>query len=49
MKSNFPQQGAFALRFLGFSEAYAYSFSNAEKDANIGFSDMSGAVAIIMP
>lgn len=32
---------------LGFSEAYAYSFSNAEKDANIGFSDMSGAVAIL--
>lgn len=32
---------------LGFSEAYAYSFSNAEKDANIGFSDMSNAVAIV--
>ncbi|MDQ1343826.1 MAG: Phenylalanine--tRNA ligase beta subunit [Patescibacteria group bacterium] len=32
---------------LGFSEAYAYSFSNAEKDASIGFPDMSGAVRIL--
>lgn len=32
---------------LGFSEAYAYSFSNAEKDASIGFSNMSNAVRIL--
>lgn len=32
---------------LGFSEAYAYSFSNAEKDASIGFPDMDGAVRIL--
>lgn len=31
---------------LGFSEAYSYSFTNAEKDASIGFSSMEGAVAI---
>ncbi len=36
-----------AFSSLGYSEAYAYSFSNAEKDRKIGFSDMSSAVAIV--
>lgn len=36
-----------AFSSLGYSEAYAYSFSNAEKDAKIGFSDMACAVAIV--
>lgn len=32
---------------LGYLEAYAYSFSNAEKDASIGFSNMDDAVRIV--
>ncbi len=32
---------------LGYYEAYAYSFSNAEKDASIGFENMDDAVRIV--
>lgn len=32
---------------LGYLEAYAYSFSNAQKDASIGFSNMDDAVRIV--